>query len=82
MNKAKLEIDIKTERDLMLEANKAHQEENSMLRIENKLLQETVAEMFEWLVDDDELQRLIPQEMWDGWEAVMDRNTPIQLRMF
>jgi len=82
MNKAKLEIDIKTERDLMLEANKAHQEENGMLRIENKLLRETVAEMFEWLVDDDELQRLIPQEMWDEWEAVMDRNTPIQLRMF
>ena len=82
MNKAKLEIDIKTERDLMLEANKAHQEENGMLQIENKLLRETVAEMFEWLVDDDELQRLIPQEMWDEWEAVMDRNTPIQLRMF
>ena len=82
MNKAKLEIDIKTERDLMLEANKAPQEENSMLRIENKLLRETVAEMFEWLVDDDELQRLIPQEMWDEWEAVMVRYTPIQLRMF
>ena len=72
----------KTEKDLMLEANNAHQEENTMLRIENKLLQESVAEMFEWLVDDDELQRLIPQEMWDEWESMVDRNTPIQLRMF
>tara|TARA_R110000824_G_scaffold175297_1_gene353666 strand:+ start:459 stop:683 length:225 start_codon:yes stop_codon:yes gene_type:complete len=71
-----------TERNLMLEASRAHREENGMLRIENKLLRETVAEMYEWLVDDDELQSLIPQEMWDEWESMVDRNIPIQLRMF
>ena len=71
-----------TERNLMLEASRAHREENGMLRIENKLLREAVAEMYEWLVDDKELQSLIPQEMWDEWEAIVDRNIPIQLRMF
>jgi|TARA_R110000824_G_scaffold175296_1_gene353660 hypothetical protein len=71
-----------TERNLMLEASRAHREENGMLRIENKLLREGIEEMYEWLVDDKELQSLIPQEMWDKWEALIDRNIPIQLRMF
>ena len=70
-----------TERNLMLEASRAHREENGMLRIENKLLREAVAEMYEWLVDDKELQSLIPQEMWDEWEDMVE-NKPIQLRMF
>ena len=71
-----------TERNLMLEASRAHREENGMLPIENKLLREGIEEMYEWLVDDKELQSLIPQEMWDKWEALIDRNIPIQLRMF
>ena len=71
-----------TERNLMLEASRAHREENGMLRIENKLLREGIEEMYEWLVDDEELQSLIPQEMWDEWESMVDRNIPIQLRMF
>ena len=77
-----------TERDMLLQmneeikqTNKAISIENDLLLTENKLLRQAVKDMFEYLVDDIELQSLIAQETWDRWEALV-YNDPIQLRLF
>ena len=55
--------------------------ENDFLRTENKLLRQAVEEMYEYVVDDIELQSLIAQETWDRWDALVSK-APIQLRLF
>lgn len=73
-----------TDRDLMLQANKAHQEENERLGTENKLLRETVEELYGVLSNMDfSSQSLFKYDdmPWDKWCAVVYKK-PIQLRLF
>ena len=64
-----------------LETIEAFKAENIALQTLNRILVEAVQEMFEYLVDDIELQSLISQEKWDRWQDIVDEQ-PIQLRLF
>ena len=73
-----------TDRDLMLQANKAHQKDNESLKIENTLLRETVEELYGVLSNIDfSSQSLFKYDdmPWKKWCAVVYKE-PIQLRLF
>ena len=73
-----------TEMDVLMQTNREHQKLNGELRVENKLLRETVEELFSVMENIDfSAQDLFKYEdmPWDKWETVVYKK-PTQLKLF
>ena len=73
-----------TEMDLLLQTNREHNHINSELRVENKLLRETVEELYNVMENIDfSAQELFKYDdmPWERWDAVVNRQ-PVQLKLF
>jgi len=72
------------ERGILLQTNEEHKKINGDLRIANKLLRETVEELYNVMSNIDfSAQELVKyRDMpWEKWEAVVYKQ-PVQLRLF
>ena len=73
-----------TERDMLLQTNEEHRKINGDLRVANKLLRDTVEEMYDVMSNIDfSAQEMFKYEdmPWEKWEAVVYKQ-PVQLRLF
>jgi len=73
-----------TDMDLLLQTNEEHRKLNGELRVENKLLRETVEELYDVMsnIDFSSQPLLKYNDMpWKKWEAVVEKE-PVQLKLF